>query len=157
MRRKSISRIVDSFSLEFILDVTLHKNNRFLYPVHRCQHIQLELQLIEQLTISIRILYYTKWLCIVHLVLLNLLNLVFLVFVKHKSLELRYILLQNIDVGHPRVEMRRNKLLEVVQMHEVRIYALKHLLIEIYLQHVFILLTISDHRRIQRLQRSSSR
>jgi len=56
--------------------------------------------------------------------LFNLLYFIFFMFVQHISLELRSILLQDLDVIHSVMEMSWNEFIEITQMHELWIYAL---------------------------------
>jgi len=56
--------------------------------------------------------------------LFNLLYFIFFMFVQHISLELRSILLQDLDVIHSVMEMSWNEFIEITQMHELWIDAL---------------------------------
>lgn len=131
MRGESVGGVVNSFGLQFVFDVALYVNNGFLQFMQRSQHEHLEFDLVEKLAISIGVLNNAKRLGVVHFVFLDLLDLEFLIFMQNKFFKLRYIVLQNLHVPHSFVEMRGDKFLEVVEVHEIWVDAFQHFLVEV--------------------------
>ena len=131
VRGESVGGVVNSFGLQFVFDVALYVNNGFLQFMQRSQHEHLEFDLVEKLAISIGILNNAKRLGVVHFVFLDLLDLEFFIFMQNKFFKLRYIVLQNFHVPHSFVEMRGDKFLEVVKVHEIWVDAFQHFLVEV--------------------------
>lgn len=77
------------------------------------EHVDFELDLIEELAVAIGVLHNAERLFMIHLMLFDLLNLVLFIFVQNVPTELLLVLLQHFDVVHPVVEVRRHEFVEV--------------------------------------------
>ena len=87
----------------------------------------------EELAVAVCVLHDAERLVLVHFVFFDLLNLIFLAFVQNVAFELVPVLLQNLDIVHAVVEVRRDEFVEVGKVHEFRVDAFDHLLVEVQL------------------------
>lgn len=113
------------------------------------QGVDLKLQLVEKLAVSIIVLHNAKRLLFVHFVFLNLLDFIFLIFVQDVPLKLKLIFLHFLDVAHAVVEVGWHEPLEVRHVHELRLDCFNHLFIEIEFKHILVLFAQSNHCREQ--------
>ena len=113
------------------------------------QGVDLKLQLIKKLTVSIIVLHNAKGLLLVHFMFLYLLDFIFLIFVQDVPLKLKLIFLDFLDVAHAVVEVRRHEPLEVGHVHKLRFDCFYHFFIEIEFKHILVLFAQSNYCREQ--------
>ena len=149
---QDVLRIVNSFSLQLVLDIGLHKYQLLHEFIHGLKSVNFKLDLVKELTVTIIVLYNAKGLFIIHLVLLNLLNFIFFILMQDIFFKTRPIFLKYLDVFHSIMEKGGYKLVKIGKMHTLRVHMFDHLFIEVHFKHGLILLSQSYNRHIERFQ-----
>jgi hypothetical protein len=108
------------------------------------------------LTVSIIVTDQAERLFLVHFVLLNLLDLIFLFAMQDVPPELPLVALEN-EAVVARMEVGGDEPLEVLQMHELRVDFIQHLLVIVLLKEVLVLLPHTEEARVEELEGSETR